>query len=1214
MLAAADGIPVITYDVGVGPLRTGDGRLMTRAVFDLAAANTVRDTGSAALLQDWGLPADAVRVSGDPAIGVDLPEVDPAAVAPAVSGEVAGAVEIGSGGPVLGVSVRQWEVDDPAAWNRALAAAVDAHLDRTGGRAVFVACHRGVAWPLTDDAAAANDVIGAMAHADRATVVAADTPWSERAALLGRCDAVLAMRYHAALFAMRAGVPTVGLSYDPKVGALFADWGLPDRCLELSEAAADPQRIVDLLAGSVTDSTAAGVIDPGALGAATREDVRGTIQLGGHRMLRAEHAAPAAVAGVLAAGGAGPRPPSAAVRDLLERMATTADQRPAPVDEALDRLARRLGVPAPRRRTVAILTNRLVDRKTGKVRVGGAERYARALAGLLVDLGLTPEFYQGGGTFTVGDFFGHPVYPIPFGESLSEFQVGVGAEFHRRTADADHVIYLMPNYASGPMRDDAIVVSHGVWWDHDLWSHLQMRTPEWLEQLERVFTRPRRVISVDTNTGNVVRSLFPAADQRLRYIPSSIDTDAFAPRDPAGSSSGGTSSQRVPLVLFPRRAETIRGSHLVGDILDRVPDPCRFAWVGLGERQQVAGLRAVAQRDPRLTVSDAAFDEMPQRYRQADVCVIPTVASEGQSLSCLEAMASGLAVVVTRVGGLPELVTDGVDGLVCEPTADSLAAAIRRLVRDPALRSRLGAEARRTALRHSHWRWRANWAAELVDLGWVDRRSAARAVPYDVINFSVINWEQRYQRPQQVAACWGRRGRRVFYVRVSRHLPPGGRPYAVTERAPGVFEVTLSLPKGTKLHFAQYPKGFRKEAMRALSALRADWGIDRAVSMVELGAWHPVATAARAQFGWPVLYDCMDDWSTFPGSDEREPLLAAERELVRAADAMTVSSLSIQQRWSAERPDAALVRNAADFDFFHRATSPGASSPGDAEGTRDPDADTPEPLADVAGPVAGFIGAVVDWFDVDLVRRVAVARPDVTFAFVGPRARISADPLLSLPNVRFVGLQPYEDMARYVRRFDVCLVPFVVGDVTASMDLVKVYEYLAQGKPVVCTPVAEMVPYSRYLYLADGPEEFVAQLDRALAEDDPDAVRGRVEMARHNSWDDRIDDLERTILPLIVGEPGAGRAGHGPAARPERAPSADLAKARAEAAGLRKKAASAHQEAKAARAAAARARNQLAKLNGSRSMRMVRRYWAARDGARRGMSEGRRRLRALRER
>jgi hypothetical protein len=315
-----------------------------------------------------------------------------------------------------------------------------------------------------------------------------------------------------------------------------------------------------------------------------------------------------------------------------------------------------------------------------------------------------------------------------------------------------------------------------------------------------------------------VRALFPAADERIRHIPSAVDTDVFTPPPQR--------TQAEPLVVFPRRAETIRGSHLVGPIMDLVPDPCRFAWVGAGNRRQTAALRELAAQDSRLTVTEAGFEEMPKHYAAADVCVIPSIGSEGQSLSCLEAMAAGAAVVVTRVGGLPELVSDGIDGLVCDPSAESLAAAIRRLVRDPGLRLRLGAAGRRTALRHNLHRWRADWAAELVELGWCGTGAAAKAVPYDIVKFSIINWTDRYQRPQQLAAAWGRRGRRVFYVRIDDHLPPGGPACDVRRLAEGLYEVRLALPSGTDMEKGVAPEGLVAAARAALDELRRQWRIE----------------------------------------------------------------------------------------------------------------------------------------------------------------------------------------------------------------------------------------------------------------------------------------------------------------------------------------------------------------------------------------------------
>src|SRR4030095_5380838 len=126
-------------------------------------------------------------------------------------------------------------------------------------------------------------------------------------------------------------------------------------------------------------------------------------------------------------------------------------------------------------------------------------------------------------------------------------------------------------------------------------------------------------------------------------------------------------------------------------------------------------------------------------YRSADICLVPSVGSEGQSLACLEGMASGCAVVVTRVGGLPELVQDGVNGLVCDPSPDAIASAIRRLLQDPQSRRDLGAAARAAAERHSLTIWRDRWGKLLAEMGWVEH--AETATSYDIVCFSIINWE-----------------------------------------------------------------------------------------------------------------------------------------------------------------------------------------------------------------------------------------------------------------------------------------------------------------------------------------------------------------------------------------------------------------------------------------------------------------------------------------
>ncbi len=89
-------------------------------------------------------------------------------------------------------------------------------------------------------------------------------------------------------------------------------------------------------------------------------------------------------------------------------------------------------------------------------------------------------------------------------------------------------------------------------------------------------------------------------------------------------------------------------------------------------------------------------DELPRHYRAADICLVPTIAQDGLSITSVEAMASGLPVIASRIGGVPYTVTDGLTGLLFEPgDAADLARQIARLLDDPELRRRMGLAGRR---------------------------------------------------------------------------------------------------------------------------------------------------------------------------------------------------------------------------------------------------------------------------------------------------------------------------------------------------------------------------------------------------------------------------------------------------------------------------------------------------------------------------------------
>ncbi|HEY0515470.1 MAG TPA: polysaccharide pyruvyl transferase CsaB [Thermoanaerobaculia bacterium] len=229
VLAALLGRPSMLYAAGVGPLATEEGRALTRLAFALCRRATVRDAGSLALLADLGAPVPA----GGP---VEL-AADPAFLLPPVAGAELAALlaELGlePGERLTGVALRPWDFGvEPLVWEAEVRQALDLHLAETPGRLLFL--------PFAhEDEEVGRRMAARLARAERALVIRRPLDPEELAGLLGRCERVLAMRFHAVLFALAAGVPAVGLAYDQKVSALMADAGLADLALPSDRWRAD---------------------------------------------------------------------------------------------------------------------------------------------------------------------------------------------------------------------------------------------------------------------------------------------------------------------------------------------------------------------------------------------------------------------------------------------------------------------------------------------------------------------------------------------------------------------------------------------------------------------------------------------------------------------------------------------------------------------------------------------------------------------------------------------------------------------------------------------------------------------------------------------------------------------------------------------------------------------------------------------------------------
>lgn len=196
----------------------------------------------------------------------------------------------------------------------------------------------------------------------------------------------------------------------------------------------------------------------------------------------------------------------------------------------------------------------------------------------------------------------------------------------------------------------------------------------------------------------------------MSYIPNYVDLDQFKVRD---------SSSENLRILFPRRAQHPRGYWFVSYAIDKLMEKysnIEFHFVGYVHQQDIKNdmNRLISKYKGKIIVKHVEPEEMPGIYNNTDITIIPTLYGEGTSLSCLEAMASGNTLIVTNIGGLPNLVFDNFNGLLINPDKDDLLNALEKLINDKSLRSRLSANGLEVVKSFSQTVWLQKWREMLA--------------------------------------------------------------------------------------------------------------------------------------------------------------------------------------------------------------------------------------------------------------------------------------------------------------------------------------------------------------------------------------------------------------------------------------------------------------------------------------------------------------------
>lgn len=248
----------------------------------------------------------------------------------------------------------------------------------------------------------------------------------------------------------------------------------------------------------------------------------------------------------------------------------------------------------------------------------------------------------------------------------------------------------------------------------------------------------------------------------------------------------------------------------------------------------------------------------------------------------------------------------------------------------------------------------------------------------------------------------------------------------------------------------------------------------------------------------PEKYIYLDRDYTLGVDYWRKHGVTLEPKLMQKSDAVVCNSYDFTNRAKQYNTKSFYIGNGFDMERYNNSTT-------HAE---------PDDLREIPGPRIGYVGALLKLrLNLELMVEMAKARPKWNFILIGWEDEdFKNSELHAMSNVHFFGKKHTQEVPAYIEHFDVCINPQIVNDITRSNFPLKVVEYLALGKPVVATATNTMNEvFSEHTYLADNKEEFVQQIEKALAEDSPSVKQERLNFARSFSWENVANMLMEAI-------------------------------------------------------------------------------------------------------
>lgn len=363
--------------------------------------------------------------------------------------------------------------------------------------------------------------------------------------------------------------------------------------------------------------------------------------------------------------------------------------------------------------------------------------------------------------------------------------------------------------------------------------------------------------------------------------------------------------------------------------------------------------------------------------------------------------------------------------------------------------------------------------------------------PTTLICFSHLRWDFVYQRPQHLLTRFATLFN-VFFVEEPLFDAVGGPTLSFTLRNENLWVVTPHLPPHTQ-----------KEETTRIQKKLLDKFLPKSNSSDYIFWYYtPMALSFSGHYDPAfVVYDCMDELSNFKFAPPE--LKQNEQRLINKADIVFTGGHSLYEAKKSLHKNIHPFPSSIDKKHFEKART----------------VQEPEDQRHIPHPRLGFYGVIDERFDIELIRSIAVKRPDWNIVLLGPVVKIDPASVPQMDNVFLLGGKSYNELPDYVSGWDIALIPFLLNDATKYISPTKTPEYLAAGVPVISTAIRDVVyPYAEegFVKIASDADGFIKHAVELMKMDREAWIPKVDKFLSTQSWSFTFTDMMKKINSSLI--------------------------------------------------------------------------------------------------